>query len=366
MSRLRFAILTGLSLIPTCAATRALPAQTPEITETTPVSPATLRQWLHGDDPRLIAWAADFAVRTHNQELLTEIPPLLEHWHRLRIIKTGEAYSDERRALQSLLDALIQAQIQVTTSTIRAIADEFPAQAIILIVRMDPASSRPLLEEWSQRPTAEYPGALLARVASMMLSLAPQPPFVSRVLSESQNTLNVWISSGTEGRGVGMSTACGDSFGTKLEAGWPRVYAYDLVESDAEPKAAQLVELDVDVIAYRRFEENRPWGSCYGIQPLNAMTRYKLILHWLKATSASMRWHPTDDVWIEWTNQADYEQQLGHLVEDQRRKLAETVLELTRKGLLEPSYPSSQGPRLIVTIKCLLDPCPIKDLTTEP
>jgi hypothetical protein len=34
---------------------------------------------LHSGDPRLIAWAADFARRNHDQKIIGEMPALLEH-----------------------------------------------------------------------------------------------------------------------------------------------------------------------------------------------------------------------------------------------------------------------------------------------
>ena len=45
-----------------------------------PVSYDLLHQCLHSDDPRLIAWAADLAHRTHDPRIIAEMPALLEQW----------------------------------------------------------------------------------------------------------------------------------------------------------------------------------------------------------------------------------------------------------------------------------------------
>jgi hypothetical protein len=59
-------------------------AQQPVITPETPVNSTILQQWLHSGDPRLVAWAADFARRTHDSEVVQQMPALLEHWTTLR------------------------------------------------------------------------------------------------------------------------------------------------------------------------------------------------------------------------------------------------------------------------------------------
>ena len=53
-------------------------AQQPDITPDMPVDTATLHQWLNSGDPRLVAWAADFARRKHDATILAEMPAWLE------------------------------------------------------------------------------------------------------------------------------------------------------------------------------------------------------------------------------------------------------------------------------------------------
>jgi hypothetical protein len=53
--------------------------QEPLITPDTPVDSGTVYQWLSSGDPRLIAWAADFARRRHEAQILAEMTEWLVH-----------------------------------------------------------------------------------------------------------------------------------------------------------------------------------------------------------------------------------------------------------------------------------------------
>ena len=61
-------------LLPILLAVATCHAQTPIITADTPVNTARLHEWLHSGDPRLVAWAATFAMRTHDMAIVDEMP----------------------------------------------------------------------------------------------------------------------------------------------------------------------------------------------------------------------------------------------------------------------------------------------------
>src|SRR6202034_444789 len=91
----------------------ALFAQEPLITPETSGDYGILHQWLHSSDPRLIAWAADFARRTHAAKIVAEMPELLEHWTVPQVFGDDEAQSAQPRAGTAVLDTLIYATAQV-------------------------------------------------------------------------------------------------------------------------------------------------------------------------------------------------------------------------------------------------------------
>src|ERR1700722_14036403 len=78
------------------------PAITPEMQ----VDRVTLRQWLHSGDPRLAAWAADFARRNHDAQILAELPWWLGKWS--IPLGDGKEESQAVSAANAALDPSIQ------------------------------------------------------------------------------------------------------------------------------------------------------------------------------------------------------------------------------------------------------------------
>jgi len=352
--------------------TSAVSAQHTFITPETAVDSSTLHQWLHSGDPRLVAWAADFARRAHNAEIVAEMPALLEHWAIPQAIGDGDSQAAQRRAVTAVLDTLIQENVQVSIPAIASVAELFPAQAAILIGRLPFSESRVTLEDWTYGETGAWTGRTLARIASMMLAKDPgssrsvfldrnhdQVGFVASVVADSEEELQVTVASAkTESVGTGSST-CGDSFGRKLAPGWPQVYSYGLEENDPQVSVPVVVDLDGDRIVSIRAEENGGWGSCYGVQWPDPSTRHRLIAHWLGVTDKEMSWQPVEGFTIVWTNKTEYQRQLGEITEAQREKLHATVDALRQRGLLTEREAAMVTPRLIVSVQCEIKPCPL-------
>jgi hypothetical protein len=352
------------------AMTGTLSAQEPLITAETPVNSSVLHLWLHSSDPRLIAWAADFARRTHDAKTVAEMPELLQHWTVPPIFGTDESQAAHRRAVAAVLDTLIQENVQPPIPAIEAVAEFFPEQATILIGRLPLSESRGTLGDWTYGATGTWNGRTLARMASMMLAKDPGPSrsflwnrtdlgFVASVVAASEEELQITIASAkTEHEGTG-SGVCGDSMGRKLAPGWPQVYAYALVENDPQARAPVVVDLDGDRIVSVRIKENGGWGSCYGVQWLDSSTRHKLIAHWLGVKETDMSWQPVEGSTIVWIDKAAYQRQLGEITEAHRETLHATVDTLRQKGLMTESEAAMVAPRLIVTVQCEIKPCPL-------
>ena len=133
--------------------------------------------------------------------------------------------------------------------------------------------------------------------------------------------------------GFGTGPSCGDSLGRKLAPGWPQVYTYRLDEANERKVSDQVVvDLDGDQIFSLRFEENRGWGSCGGVEALDPVTRHRLIAHWLRVSQREMPWQPIESFTIVWTNKAAYEGQLGKIIESERHKLNSSVESLRNRG----------------------------------
>ncbi len=337
-------------------------AQETVITPDTPVNSGLLRQWLHSGDPRLIAWAADFAGRTHDAGVIGEMPALLEHWTMPPMNGDSAQAAAERRAVLAVLDTLIQQNASVPVSAIKAVAERFPTQAAILIGRVPLDEARSTLDGWTYGyATTRTGGGMLARVASMILAKDPKGDFVAGVVAASEEDLKIVVSSGESRQVIRIVGPCADAFGHTASPGWPQVYTYMPVENDSRAKGPLVVDLDGDRITTMRLEENSGWGSCYGVQALTPATRHRLIAHWLGVSDGNVPWNVSQSVTVTWSNEAAYEKQVGAIVAEERRKFRETAERLRELGLLHGQGEVDKAmPRLEVTIACDLKPCPLK------
>jgi len=342
------------------ALSASLPAQLPPITPDTPAGTEMLHQWLHSGDPRLIAWAADFARRTHDTKLIGDMPSFLERSPMPPNYSGDGSQILLRRALLGVLDTLIQEKAVVPISSIQAIEDAFPTHALILIARLPIAESRPTLTRWTYESTGSSSAATVARVASMLLAKDdPEPNFVAQVVAASEEELHVHIvATGGGVEGGSMGGGCGDG-GHNRYPGWPTVHNYHLAENDPDASASLVIDLDHDRITAQRFDENNGPPSCSSVPPLNPVTRHRLIAHWLGLQDADMSWHALENESIIWTNNADYERKLGTLIESHRQQLRATVETLHQRSLLTNDLAATTAPRLIVTIQCSIKPCPL-------
>jgi hypothetical protein len=344
-------------------------AQEPLITADTPADSATLHEWIHSDDPRLVAWAADFARRRHDAKIIAEMPDFLVHASMPMAYLAYERPILQADAISAVLDTLIQENAHVPIRAIEMIAPYFPAQASILISRLPLTESRVTLQDWTYGATGTWGGRMLARIASMLLARDPGPSrgmwdrnqmgFVASVVAASESELQITVSSTSAVGELGGWGGCGDSFSRKPPSGWPTIYDYDLVENDAQATGPVVVDLDGDRIVFRRFEAYGGWGSCNAVDDLNPYTRHRLIAYWLGIPVKEMTWQPVELRTIQWTGAAAYQRQLGEIIESQRQKLSTTVEALHQRGLMSEGEAETYAPRLVVTIHCEIKPCPL-------
>jgi hypothetical protein len=337
------------------ALTLALHAQQPVISSDTPATSAQLHEWLHSGDPRLIAWAATLTAKTHDKTILAEMPDLLIQW---TIPRWGIGNSREQRmAAQAVLDTLIQENAAVPVAAIHSIDELFPAQALILIGRRPLTESSTLLHQWTLDTTSKYQGRMLARVGSMMLAKEPPPAFIAEILSAAEEELHITISTPMyDGMPGGIGRSCMSPLDGGIAPDWPQVYDYDLVEDQKLRTGTLVVNLDGDEIDARRFPENYRLPACSSdFNWLDSITRHRLIAHWVGRRPQDMPWQPVVSKNIVWTTQAAYERILGAFVEAERLKLQATVDTFIQRGDI---YLGTH-PRLIVTIQCTINPCPL-------
>ena len=338
-------------------------AQEPVVTPDMSVDTASLHRWLHSGDPRLIAWAADFARRRHDGKILAEIPVLLEHWSMPPMAGGYEEQAAQRRAILALLDCLIQENVQVPLPIVEATADEFPAQALLLIQRIPLKSSQSTLMNWVFQRDAPITSTR-SRAAAMILAKNPDPEFVYRVLSALVQHVTVRVIPRGTGFGFGSgSTSCGDSFGLPPTPGWPVVYAYYLVQRGGSEKeessdAIPIVQIGTHRMEASRYEENRGWGECTTPQS-EADFRQELVAYWLGIEPNKMLWQSEQTFDVVWTTRPAYERDLGAYIEDDRIKMSQTLRKLLDRQLIDEKMIDGSFPQISIKIECDVTPCPL-------
>ena len=140
--------LTGLFL----ALSTTLAAQQPHATDPVSLLHADAQQraawaseWLHSDDPHLLAWGAWLA----KQDRQTALIPLLNE--KVAEYQPAENFSsqserDRHDALLAVLDALIGLHAAVPAAEARKLYTEFPAQSLIFLVRSPQPDASALLD----------------------------------------------------------------------------------------------------------------------------------------------------------------------------------------------------------------------------
>lgn len=341
--------------------------QPPTMDENTPVSTALLQQWLHSGDPRLVAWAADFARRTHDRTVLQEIPAVLDGWMwpAPNNFATG---MPQRWAAMAMLDALIQENVAVPLRTIEAAADEMPSQALILTARLPPSESQRKLSDWAGGSRSGLQPELMARVAVMLLANDPRGvrilqagmhrSLVGFVTAAAEEELVVTLLPPGASSNRGGSGGAGSMVTGSMPLGWPIVYGYGLDETIRSDDRPTLASLGNDRVVWVRYA-NSGSGSWSSVEPLDASTRHRLLAWWLGVPAKEMTWQPQVFEDVYWTSRAAYLAQLGALVDAERGKQRETVSLLQRKQLLTDAEAAEVMPALKVTVHCEIRPCPI-------
>ena len=324
-------------------------AQKAEITVDSKPTPAEVRSWLAGDDQRLVAWGAYFAGKQNDDGEATLLLRRVLSW-----TAPPEQPSETKRhreyAMRNVLDALIQRREAVSVEGIKAIANSFPEQAMILASRLPVAETAPLLMEWyGDGGSSDW--AWRPRVAAMMLAKAPPQGFAASVLSQSEEKLTVSvIDDNSQGSGFGTSFDCGASPGKKPPQGWPPEFTYVFAENSWNSEEPVLVIAGGDRITYFRMVKDDGNGPCLSPRGLSDETRHHLIAEMLGESNAEIAWETKEAVTIRWTSARKYKAELASLIAEHEARLQQTADTFADRGLITTAECVSGRPRLLIVI----------------
>jgi hypothetical protein len=361
---LRVVYLMGLAAV--LCSVASVRAQNSEITPETNVEPALLHTWLKSGDPRLVAWAADFARRHHDAALVSEIPGVIVRWRAAPIDGDYPKRIAPRRTILALVDALIQEHTEVSIELIQSLANEFPAQSMLLIERLPLERSSPTLMNWAFSNDFHAPiTGTRAHAAAMILAHNPDPNFAYHIVEGLVQHVTVHVSRQWMGFAGSGGMSCGDSFAVSPPPRWPIVYDYRLLErnSEVESRSAGLVPivtLGDRTVDAERFEETGGRGGCWS-HDSDASFRHELLAYLLGVKPDKMPWQPEESINVVWTTKSAYERELGSIVETERGKMLGTLQQLKNRNLFDERMPTepSREYRLALTAKFVRVPCRI-------
>src|SRR5579863_8511946 len=178
---------------------------------------AKIEEWLLSNNPQLVAWGARDVLVSYNGALTADLLNLAKEWQPLtrEIAADGTAIQlsaeqvNQRDAMATVLDALIQMDVPVSGETLRTLAPDFPNAVAILLSRMSTEEAEPLALDFYHSP--QQHGYGLQYVSAAMLAQHPPSGFASDLLASIKVHADVYIvlpDSGVRGGGGSCSGAC--------------------------------------------------------------------------------------------------------------------------------------------------------------
>lgn len=319
--------------------------------------PATdeMLQWLESGDPRLTAWAAYFVGRSGDQEVLPELVIRVEHWEAPP--KDAPDRGRQFKAMNAMLDAVIQQNASLSADGVLAISDLFPAQAAILTNRLEEQDRLRVLTNWygersapDSDPWSDQSRRTLARVAAMMLVKHPPPGFAAAVVNEAEVHLQTTIHNpGDLTFGVGNSSCCGIFGVPDTDTDLPPVFMYQLGEYPLPVDDLILVSAGGATVSYRRSK----WvggSACSQVRPLDGETRLELIAEMLGVSVNDVGWKAKEYLDVSVETGRELGGKIQQLVAAQEAKLNQTVQTLAQRGVLSEEEAQRSRPRLEISL----------------
>ena len=319
---------------------------------------------LRNPDPRLVAFGAYETLRRHDENGITLLVGIVEHWTP-DTWKNQDA-SDAHDALTAVLDAVIQMNENVSPAAIRALAPRYPDQALILAARLPNEDREMLFRAWYQggkdaqrfKPdAARRARLLLARVSAMMLAADRAGGFAADILADSEERLAVSVIN-TEGNPVPHclmdcenQRPCRTDMGYPPKSGWPPFYQYQIEENSPSAESDQpLVEAGDEHITYRREKAEMELSQCFVPRPLDAATRHQLLAEMLDVPVQAIPWGEQMNFTVPWIYEGQFFREISKQIDAQEKNLRATVRAFHAKGLLTDSEFAATRPRLEVIV----------------
>jgi hypothetical protein len=376
VSRLFFALIV-VSLTASCVAQD-------HISISSAVGSEQIKEWLAGDDLRLVAWGAYFASRVqdanNDPEYLTLMARRMARW-----VDPPERTWEDRRnsmrqrdAMKAILSALIEKNEQVPVVSLTPIAGqyEFPTEALILGARLPADDFHMFLREWCDKNgPRENPDEIWNRteactpVVAMLLAKAPPPGFAAIVLNDNPREelsfrvvdANSDSSSTKRDRGSDAGIECkGSREDSRVQnaeiqerelSRWPPLFTYLLQNSASPYPGTLLVDAAGEGVTYRRITILTNPTGCYP-PPSVFYQDFKrhLLAEMLKTSADSTPWTMNREVTYFLRQPADFLPAVKQQIHLEEAGFRATIQALEDRGYLAPEEAAKIKPELLVIV----------------
>jgi hypothetical protein len=306
-------------------------------------SESTIKSWLHGGDPRLVAWGAHDALVAHDRDLMPDLLSLAGQWQPLsrqnleNSTELPPEQADERVAMVAVLEALIQMNVPVPADTLRTLAPDFGNAAAILLSRMSPEEAGPLAFEFYRSYNAHGYG--LQYVSAALLALHPTPGFAAHLLADIGVQASVHVVPPGWEQSVIKATTDGSCFSLSEipRNDWPVIGQYALSKQKSD--GAMLLVAGIDPIYATRKQSAEYLGDVCSMSwgvALGSGERFRLIAEMLSIPPQEIRWQTRPETYVEFHSPQQFDNDLLAFVQEQQAMYRATVASLAAHNLLTP------------------------------
>jgi hypothetical protein len=317
-----------------------------------PAEKAT-REWLHSGEPRLVAWGAHDALVSRNPYLVPDLLAVASEWQLLSSQRPCDwacpelspELKEQRLAMASVLDALIQMNVAVPVDSLRSLAPDFGNAVAVLLARLPGDESAALrLEFYRSRPGQAYG---LQYVCAAVLAMHPNAEFAEDLLGNTMVEARIFVMlPDSEGIGIGSAGSWASSAEEPRE-NWPKIGQYKL--SKEKTDGAFVVVGGIDPIYASREEASRYLGDGPRMAidvVLGPEERRRLIAELLGAKPEEIPWKTSAETTIRYETMEQFKIDLLAFVAEQEQKYRQTAEALEARDLLAGSEVLQSLPQL--------------------
>jgi hypothetical protein len=305
---------------------------------------STLRNWLLGDDPRLVAWAAHDVVAARNRNLIPDLLSVAAQWRPFSRpvsdaptpTKLSPEQAEARDAMLAVLDALIQMDVPVPADTLRVLAPDFGNATAVLLSRMSLEDSGALSLEFYRLPTEHDYG--LQDVSAALLGLRPVAGFAADLVSSIhvQAYIHV-VLPGAPPSGMGFSSGSCIAPSESLPDNWPPIGQYSL--TGEKGGGAVLLVAGIDPVFAIRKQAAQYLSDCSLTlgAGLSTAKSWRLVAEMLNTPQEAMEWQVSPETKIEFQSLQQFDSDLMAFVSVQQARYRATAEALAARDLLTPA-----------------------------